>query len=135
MLAALLGDHTELVPHGRGNITAKALDYLGRAARAFRRSLELARESGDDSALLTALLGVWTGHGTAARLDDAAETARQIMIVAERIAGEAPIRIGGEKAAEAERRMRRAIAIAAEQGAKLWEMRTTTSLSRLLAKQ
>jgi tetratricopeptide (TPR) repeat protein len=54
-------------------------------AQGFRRRLELARESGDDYALLTALLGVWIDHGVAARLHDAAEMARQIMIVAERI--------------------------------------------------
>jgi hypothetical protein len=51
----------------------------------YRRRLELARESGDDNALLTALLGVWIADGVAARLHYAAETAREIMIVAERI--------------------------------------------------
>jgi predicted ATPase len=50
----------------------------------------------------------------------------------ERIAGEALALMGGENAAEAEQCMRRAIAIASEQGAKLWELRATVSLARLL---
>jgi predicted ATPase len=50
----------------------------------------------------------------------------------ERIAGEALLLMGGENAAEAEQCMQRAIAIAAEQGAKLWELRATVSLARLL---
>jgi predicted ATPase len=37
--------------------------------------------------------------------------------------------------AEAEQCVRRAIAIAVGQGAKSWELRATTSLARLLAKQ
>src|SRR5229473_3955440 len=53
----------------------------------------------------------------------------------ERVAGEALILMGAENAAEAEQCARRAIAIAAEQGAKSWELRTTTSLALLLAKQ
>ena len=53
----------------------------------------------------------------------------------ERIAGETLLLMGAENAAEAEQRMRRAIAIAAEQGAKSFELRATTSLARLLDKQ
>ena len=53
----------------------------------------------------------------------------------ERVAGEALILMGAENAAEAEQCVRRAIAIAAEQGAKSFELRATTSLARLLAKQ
>ena len=50
----------------------------------------------------------------------------------ERIAGDTLFLMGAENAAEAEQCMRRAIAIAAEQGAKSWELRATTSLARLL---
>ena len=50
----------------------------------------------------------------------------------ERIAGEALILMGAENAAEAEQCLRRAIEIAAEQGAKLFELRATISLARLL---
>jgi predicted ATPase len=39
---------------------------------------------------------------------------------------------GVEKAAEAEQCMRRAVAIAANQEARSWELRATTSLARLL---
>jgi predicted ATPase len=53
----------------------------------------------------------------------------------ERVAGEVLILMGAENAAEAEQCVRRAIAIAAEQGAKSWELRATTSLARLLANQ
>jgi predicted ATPase len=53
----------------------------------------------------------------------------------ERVAGEALILMGAENAAEAEQCVRRAIAIATEQGAKSWELRATTSLARLLASQ
>ena len=52
----------------------------------------------------------------------------------ERIAGDTLILMGAENAAEAEQCMRRAIAIAAEQGAKSFELRATTSLARLLAR-
>ena len=50
----------------------------------------------------------------------------------ERVAGDALFLMGAENAAEAEQCMRRAIAIAAEQGAKSWELRATRSLARLL---
>ncbi len=50
----------------------------------------------------------------------------------ERIAGETFLLMGVENSAEAEQCMRRAIAIAKEQGAKAWELRATTSLARLL---
>jgi tetratricopeptide (TPR) repeat protein len=53
----------------------------------------------------------------------------------ERIAGDALILMGAENAAEAEQCMRRAIAIAAEQGAKSWELRATMSLARLMMTQ
>jgi predicted ATPase len=53
----------------------------------------------------------------------------------ERVAGDALLLMGAENTAEAEQFMRRAIAIAAEQGAKSWELRATMSLARLLAKQ
>jgi tetratricopeptide (TPR) repeat protein len=50
----------------------------------------------------------------------------------ERVAGEALMGMGTANVSEAERCMRRAVAIAAEQGAKSWELRATTSLARLL---
>ena len=50
----------------------------------------------------------------------------------ERVAGEALILMDAENATEAEQCFRRAIAIAAEQGAKSFELRATTSLARLL---
>ncbi len=51
----------------------------------------------------------------------------------ERVAGNTLIQMGMENAAEAERCMRRAIGLAREQGAKLFELRATTSFARLLA--
>jgi tetratricopeptide (TPR) repeat protein len=48
------------------------------------RMLEIARESGDDEALRAALLGMWIDHLIAARHHEAAETARQMLAVAER---------------------------------------------------
>jgi predicted ATPase len=53
----------------------------------------------------------------------------------ERVAGETLIKMGAENAAEAEQCIRHAIALAAEQGAKWFELRATTSLARLLAQQ
>ena len=53
----------------------------------------------------------------------------------ERIAGDALVLMGEENIAEADQCMRRAIVIAAEQGAKSLELRATISLARLLAKQ
>jgi predicted ATPase len=53
----------------------------------------------------------------------------------ERIAGEHLMRLDVANNAEAEQCVRRAIAIAVGQGAKSWELRATTSLARLLAKQ
>jgi predicted ATPase len=50
----------------------------------------------------------------------------------ERIAGETLLLMAGKSAAEAERCMRRAIAIASEQGAKSFELRATMSLARFL---
>jgi tetratricopeptide (TPR) repeat protein len=50
----------------------------------------------------------------------------------ERIAGETLFQMGAEKAAEAERRIRRAVAIAVDQGAKSFELRATISLARYL---
>ncbi|HVA79463.1 MAG TPA: adenylate/guanylate cyclase domain-containing protein [Candidatus Binataceae bacterium] len=50
----------------------------------------------------------------------------------ERIAGGTLLLMGAENAAEAERCMRRGIAIAKEQGARSFELRATTSLARLL---
>ncbi len=50
----------------------------------------------------------------------------------ERVAGEALILMDAENTTEAERCLRRAIAIAAEQGAKSFELRAATSLARLL---
>ncbi len=46
--------------------------------------LELARESGDDAALSTALSGVWMDHNVAAGHEEADEVARQMLEVAER---------------------------------------------------
>ena len=53
----------------------------------------------------------------------------------ERVAGETLIQMGRENAADAEKCIRRAIALAAEQGAKWFESRATMSLARLLAQQ
>jgi class 3 adenylate cyclase/tetratricopeptide (TPR) repeat protein len=53
----------------------------------------------------------------------------------ERVAGETLIKMGAQNAAEAEQCIRRAIVLAAEQGAKWFELRATTSLARLLAQQ
>jgi predicted ATPase len=53
----------------------------------------------------------------------------------ERVAGETLILMGAENAAEAEQCLRRAVALATRQGAKWFELRATTSLARLLAKQ
>jgi predicted ATPase len=50
----------------------------------------------------------------------------------ERIAGETLFQMGPENAAEAERCMRRAVAIAADQGAKSFELRATISVARYL---
>jgi tetratricopeptide (TPR) repeat protein len=50
----------------------------------------------------------------------------------ERVAGEALILMDKENTAQAEQCLRHAIAIAAEQGAKLFELRATMSLTRLL---
>ncbi len=50
----------------------------------------------------------------------------------ERIAGETLFQMGAENAAEAERWMRRSVAIAVDQGAKSFELRATTSLARYL---
>jgi len=50
----------------------------------------------------------------------------------ERVAGEALLQIGAENTTQAEQCFRRAIAIAAEQGAKSFELRAATSLARLL---
>jgi predicted ATPase len=50
----------------------------------------------------------------------------------ERVAGEALMLMGAANASAAEQCMRRAVAIAAQQGAKSWELRATTSLARLL---
>jgi predicted ATPase len=50
----------------------------------------------------------------------------------ERIAGDTLILMGAENTSKAEQCMRRAIAIAAEQGGKSWELRATMSLTRLL---
>jgi len=47
-------------------------------------------------------------------------------------AGEALILMSAENAVEAEQCMRRSVAIAADQGAKSWELRATTDLARLL---
>jgi class 3 adenylate cyclase/tetratricopeptide (TPR) repeat protein len=50
----------------------------------------------------------------------------------ERVAGETLLRMGTENATEAEQCLRHAIAIAAEQGAKSFELRAAMSLARLL---
>ena len=50
----------------------------------------------------------------------------------ERVAGEALLLMDKENTTEAEQCLRHAIAIAAEQGAKLFELRATMSLARLL---
>jgi class 3 adenylate cyclase/tetratricopeptide (TPR) repeat protein len=145
LYASSLDDHlAELAHHyHRGNNPAKAVDYLGRAARqaasrsafgealaharagialipsmpasavhgkrefdllptlvraataidgygspqteqGYRRMLELARESGDDADLSTALEGSRVDHGTSGRHREAVEMARQLMVVAER---------------------------------------------------
>jgi tetratricopeptide (TPR) repeat protein len=52
----------------------------------------------------------------------------------ERVAGEALILMDAENTAEGEQCLRRALAIAAEQGAKSFELRAATSLARLLGK-
>jgi hypothetical protein len=123
----------------------------------YRRMLELARESGDEAALFTALSGVWMEHNIAARVHEATESARQILEVAERrkIPGgiadalsfqewtrfygghydDALTKLNRAIAVCPECCMRRAVAIAAKQGAKSWELRATMSLARLLAKQ
>jgi len=49
-----------------------------------QRMLELARESGDDVALFTALQGMWLDHHIAARYKQGAELARQMIELAER---------------------------------------------------
>jgi predicted ATPase len=53
----------------------------------------------------------------------------------ERVAGETLILMDAENATEAEQCFRRAISIAAEQGAKSFELRAATSLARLLRQQ
>ena len=50
----------------------------------------------------------------------------------ERVAGEALILMDAENTTEAEQCLRHAAAVAAEQGAKSWELRAATSLGRLL---
>ena len=65
---------------------ATAIEGYGspQTAQSYPRMLDLARESGDDEALSTALLGVWFDHTVAARHQEAAEPERQMMVVAER---------------------------------------------------
>jgi predicted ATPase len=48
------------------------------------------------------------------------------------VASETLLLTGAQRATETEQCMRRAIALAAEQGAKSWELRATTSFARLL---
>jgi predicted ATPase len=50
-----------------------------------------------------------------------------------RLRGEAVLALSSERAAEAEASHRRALAVAREQGARLWELRAATSLGRLWA--
>jgi tetratricopeptide (TPR) repeat protein len=64
-----------------------------------QRMLELARESGDESALFTALRGVWMDHNIAARYHEADELSRQMLEVAER--GKSPARIADALAVQA----------------------------------
>ena len=66
---------------------AMAIEGFGSplTTQCYRRMLELARASGDDAALFTALRGVWMGHNIAARQQEAAELAREVLEVAERI--------------------------------------------------
>ncbi len=54
---------------------------------------------------------------------------------AHRLQGELLLRRDDSNVADAERCFRRAIQIARQQSAKSWELRATTSLARLLAKQ
>ena len=73
---------------------AMAIEGFGSpvTTQCYRRMLELARESGDEAALSTALSGVWMDHNVAARHEEADEVARQMLEVAERSKSPAALR-------------------------------------------
>jgi tetratricopeptide (TPR) repeat protein len=66
-------------------LAASVIEGFGSPQRghSYRRMHELARESGDDATLSIALAGMWIYHHLAARHQEAAEVARQMLGVAE----------------------------------------------------
>jgi hypothetical protein len=121
-------------------------------AQAYERAVDLSRACGRKDMLYPALDGLMTSHFSRGDLANAVRLGRDFLaltredgriaaqIIANmdwfeaelhRLRGEALLALSPEQAAEAEASYHQALAVARDQGARLWELRAATSLARL----
>ncbi len=112
-----------------------------------RQALAVAHEAGVDIARSNLLCLLAEGYALAGLLNEALDTVKQGLEATEtqaeryyeselhRLKGDLLLRKTDANAGEAQRCFMRAIEIAREQSAKSWELRATTSLAQLLARQ
>jgi predicted ATPase len=112
-----------------------------------RQDLFIAHEAGVDIARANLLCMLAEGYRSAGRLDEGLDAVKQALDAADaqeeryyeseihRLKGDLLLRKTDANAGEAQRCFIRAIEIARKQSAKSWELRATTSLAQLLARQ
>jgi len=125
---------------------ALAGDFDGGILR-MRRHLSELRAAGFEAAAAYHLALIATALGKAGQFDEALRTIEESLLIIDRtgqrhceaevhrLKGELQLAHRASNAADAEKCFRTAIEIARRQHAKSWELRATTSLARLLAKQ
>jgi predicted ATPase len=112
-----------------------------------RQALAVAHEAGLDIARSNVLCLLAEGYRNAGRLDEALDAVKQALDAPDaqeeryyeseihRLKGELLLMQSDSNIEEAENCFRRAIEVARKQSAKSWELRATTSLAQLLARQ